>query len=412
MWYNIHIDFEIIGRCTMRKLISGIMAVVIMFALLPIASHAENPAGLKWNGAPATLAEIAEKTGRDIVDSEGNYKHAYYEESLDLWEKSILKGSDGVLNLDKRFTREEAMTVIIRLLNKEEEALSSNFECKFQDVSKWARPYVAYASEKGIATGYSATKFGGKDPITANQYLTLVLRAMGYSDKEGDFVWKKAAEKAFEIKLIKASLKDQYMLSNLFLRDDVAHITYNALYISGKDGINLASKSTYHYASGDKPFATRADKIAAATQANNTTTANPSNTAITGFDYKEFAVADYKSVDPDTTVKEIVKKEDRLFLAYENPTFKKNEYIALLKDKGFSYKGSINFEPQNAVSVTGGIVTTTTRAWECDWYANGNLHVVFGNVGKAFIVRIYNGEVDEFSANGLRIFQALIKGDK
>lgn len=396
----------------MKKLVSVIIALVIILALSGTPSLAEKLEGLTWEGVPATLAEIAEKTGRDIVDSEGNYKHVNYEQSLDLWEKSILKGNDGVLDLDKPFTREQAMTVIIRLLNKEDEALNSNYECKFDDVSKWARPYVAYAAEKGITTGYSATKFGGKDPITANQYLTLVLRAMGYSDKAGDFTWKKAAEKASEIKLIRESLKKQYMLSNLFLRDDVAYITYNALYINCKDGVNLASKSTYHYASGDKPFATRADKIAAAAQVTNTSTTNPSKPAVTGFDYKEFAVVDYKSVDPDTTVKEIVKKEDRMFLAYENSTFKKNDYIELLKDKGFRYKGSINFEPQNVVSVTGGIVTTTTRAWECDWYASGNLHVVFGNVGKAFIVRIYNGEVDEFSANALRVFQAIIKGDK
>lgn len=394
----------------MKRMRFVIMVLVMIMSLPATLTYAEKLEKLTWGGVPVTLAEIAGKTGRDIVDSEGNYKHVYYEESLDLWEKSILQGSYGVLNLDKPFTREEAMTVIIRLLNKEEEALQLNYECKFEDVSKWARPYVAYAAEKGITTGYSPTKFGGKDLITANQYLTFVLRVMGYNDEAGDFVWNKAAEKAYELKLIKASLKDQYMQSNLFLRDDVAHITYNALYINGKDGINLASKSTYHYASGDKPHATQAEKIAA--QETNTTTPNPSNPTLTGFDYQEFAVVDYKSVDPDTTVKEVVKKEDRMFLAYENPTFKMNDYITLLKDKGFRYKGSINFEPQNVVSVTGGIVTTTTRAWECDWYANGNLQVVFGHVGKAFIVRIYNGEVDEFSANGLRVFQAIIKGDK
>lgn len=398
---------------SLTKMMSGVFMAVMLISLVTFPVNAEKPTGLTWDGVPATLADIAEKTGFDMVDAAGNYKHMHYSESLDLWEKSILFGSDGVLNLDKGFTREEAMAVIIRLMNKEEEARSSGYECKFEDVSNWAKPYVAYAAEKGITAGYSATKFGGKDPITANQYLTLVLRVMGYSDKDGDFVWNRAAEKAQEIGLIKESFKNQSMRSNLFLRDHMVYITYNALYVNCKDGINLASKSTYHYASGEQPFATHADKVAAATQTTtNAESTTGSSANLTGFDYAEFAVTDYKSVDPDTTVKEVVKKEDRLFLAYENPTFKKNEYIALLKDKGFSYKGNIAFEPQTVVSVTGGIVTTTTRAWDCDWYANGDLQVVFGNVGKAFIVRIYNAPVDSFDVNALRVFYAIIRGDK
>ena len=73
------------------------------------------------------------------------------------------------------------------------------------------------------------------------------------------------------------------------------------------------------------------------------------------------------------------------------------------------WQGTINFEAEIARSVTGGTTSIGSKAWVCDWYSSGDLHVVFGRVGDAFIVRIYQGEVDTFSANGLRTFYGIMK---
>ena len=52
----------------------------------------------------------------------------------------------------------------------------------------WASSYVGYAYNARYTKGTSATTFGSLLPVDAAQYLTLVLRAMGYIDGE-DFQW-------------------------------------------------------------------------------------------------------------------------------------------------------------------------------------------------------------------------------
>jgi hypothetical protein len=99
-------------------------------------------------------------------------------------------------------------------------------------VPEWARAQVAYAAANGITSGISATLFGADDPMTANQYITFVLRAMGYTDRGNnpDFVWNRAAEFAYSIGMITEPQRDMYMRSNLFLRDQMAVISNNAIY--------------------------------------------------------------------------------------------------------------------------------------------------------------------------------------
>jgi hypothetical protein len=79
--------------------------------------------------------------------------------------------------------------MLIRLLGKEAEATGSYWWHPFTDVDDWASSYVGYAYQKGITNGISATKFGGgATPSTAAQYVTFVLRALGYVEGAyGDF---------------------------------------------------------------------------------------------------------------------------------------------------------------------------------------------------------------------------------
>ena len=56
---------------------------------------------------------------------------------------------------------------------------------------------------KGLINGISEDMFGSKDYMTGDQLATLLLRAKGYSDAKGDFVWNKALQKAVEIGMLK-----------------------------------------------------------------------------------------------------------------------------------------------------------------------------------------------------------------
>lgn len=50
-------------------------------------------------------------------------------------------------------TRSEAVTMLVRLLGRENEALSGKWETPFTDVPAWAEPYVGLAYENGLTTG-------------------------------------------------------------------------------------------------------------------------------------------------------------------------------------------------------------------------------------------------------------------
>lgn len=153
-----------------------------------------------------------------------------------LYAKGLFQGTgtdeDGtpVFELDRTPTRNEAVTMLVRLLGKEDEAKSGTWDIPFTDVANWARPYVGYAYANGLTTGTSATTYGGSESVTASQYLTFVLRALGY-ESGTDFQWDKAWELSDQI-----GLTDGEYNANTanFTRGDVALISYTSLSVDKK----------------------------------------------------------------------------------------------------------------------------------------------------------------------------------
>ena len=143
------------------------------------------------------------------------------------------KNANGTPNfdLDRAPTRHESVVMLVRLLGKEAEAKAGAWETPFTDVAEWAEPYVGYAYANDLVSGTSATKFSGTDVISASQYLTLVLRALGY--KSGvDFQWDKAWELSDQIGLTDARYNAD---STQFTRGDIAIISRNALHTKEKE---------------------------------------------------------------------------------------------------------------------------------------------------------------------------------
>lgn len=130
-----------------------------------------------------------------------------------------------VYDLDRAPTRHEAITMLVRLLGKTYEAESGTWPMPFTDVADWAKPYVGYAYANGLVGGTSATAFSGNQTVTAAQYLTFVLRALGY-ESGTDFQWDRAWELSDRIGLTNG----QYHTGTVnFTRGDVAIISYQAL---------------------------------------------------------------------------------------------------------------------------------------------------------------------------------------
>lgn len=144
-------------------------------------------------------------------------------------------GTDGngnpIYELDRAPTRAEAVTMLVRLLGKENEAKSGAWNTPFTDVADWAKPYVGYAYTNGLTDGTGGNAFSGNQTVTASQYLTFVLRALSYQSGT-DFQWDKAWELSDKIGLTKG----EYNAGSAFTRGDVAIVSYRALSIKLKDG--------------------------------------------------------------------------------------------------------------------------------------------------------------------------------
>ena len=129
--------------------------------------------------------------------------------------------------LGRALTRSEAVTMLVRLLGREDEALGGSWETPFTDVEAWAGPYVGLAYENGLTTGTGETAFGGGERVTAAQYITFILRALGYDDASGDFAWDRAWELSDELGITGG----EYGAANSasFTRGDAALISLSAL---------------------------------------------------------------------------------------------------------------------------------------------------------------------------------------
>ena len=150
------------------------------------ANYASDPFETPQPADGGSGSGAADAAGRDLAI-------AKQLEQLGLM-KGAGRNTDGSTNfaLDRAPTRVEAVVLLIRLLGKEEEANAFDpAKCPFSDAPNWAREELAYAYETGLANGVGGGKFGTGN-ATPQQFLTFVLRAMGYSDSGSgaDFSWR------------------------------------------------------------------------------------------------------------------------------------------------------------------------------------------------------------------------------
>lgn len=154
--------------------------------------------------------------------------------------QGVGNNADGSPNFDltRAPSREEGITMLVRLLGKEAEATAGTWSTPFTDVADWAKPYVGYAYQNKLTNGISDTAFGGKQSVTATQYLTFVLRALGYSS-ETDFEWNAAWELSDALSI---TFGEYTSSTPSFSRGDVAIISASSLGAAMKDSMdNLLS---------------------------------------------------------------------------------------------------------------------------------------------------------------------------
>ena len=136
-----------------------------------------------------------------------------------------------VFSLEDAPTRAEGVTMLVRLIGQEKAALEGTWTTPFEDVPAWAEPYVGYAYANGLTNGTRPNGFDPDLPISPSEYLTFVLRAMGY-DSGTDFAWDSAWTLSDKLGITDG----QYHAGTTsFDRGDVAWISANALTAKVKD---------------------------------------------------------------------------------------------------------------------------------------------------------------------------------
>lgn len=138
-------------------------------------------------------------TSLSTIASEGE-SEAEYLDAI-----GLLRGDGNGYNLEDTVTRIQGAVMVVRLIGKEKEALSEHLSHPFDDVPAWGSPYVGYLYTKGLSNGKAFNMFGSDDLLTEEQYVTFLLRILGYSDAEGEFLWHESLEKANDIGMIDSS---------------------------------------------------------------------------------------------------------------------------------------------------------------------------------------------------------------
>ena len=181
-----------------------------------------------------------------------------YEDLADaLRDMGLFRGTGRGYELSRPATRLEALVIMIRLLGEEQAALAFSGVCPFSDVPDWGKPYVAYAFERGYTKGSSATLFDAESAVTPAQYITFVLRALGYSD--GDFRWDLSPQFAVQAGLY--SNAEIAMTAAPFYRDQVVYLSYYALEGQRKEGGALLDALTGTGAVSPQAAQTAVDRI-------------------------------------------------------------------------------------------------------------------------------------------------------
>lgn len=149
----------------------------------------------------------------------------------------LFRGSDAGYgsgyDLEKAPTRIQGLIMFLRLMGEEQAALQYSSIVTFADVPDWALPYVAYAYDKGYTKGNAVDEqwrvwFGTDSPLAPNDYMTFLLRALGYSESS-DFSWLTAVADAKNLGVLTAG--EEALLSNgtPFLRSHVVYLSYFSL---------------------------------------------------------------------------------------------------------------------------------------------------------------------------------------
>lgn len=158
-----------------------------------------------------------------------------------LYDAKLFAGTDTtkyVPNLEGSVTREQGIAMIIRLLGLEEESKklpAADVEAALKaysdknEVSDWAKNYVALSVTKKLVKGTSDTTLSATAQMTGNMFATIILQNLGYTvDPKTDYA--KAASILVDKGATYLKKNAEAFADKKLIRDDFVGMAFGSLY--------------------------------------------------------------------------------------------------------------------------------------------------------------------------------------
>ena len=143
--------------------------------------------------------------------------------------------------LGRPATRAEALVMLLRLLGEYDAADTAGYENPFSDKC-WADRFIGYAYETGLTKGYPDGTFHWKDDVTFRQYMTFLMRALGYTDADAQWsgtLYGDALTYAERGGMFSRDYDPYQICTEEFWRMDMVVASWRVMLWTTKDGIPL-----------------------------------------------------------------------------------------------------------------------------------------------------------------------------
>lgn len=171
-------------------------------------------------------------SGEFSIEKTDTYVSEYTDLADALNRMGFFRGTGNGYELERVSRRDESLVMMLRLLGEELNAMNAASKSHpFDDVADWASPYIAYAYQQQLTNGTSASEYSSTMLIEPEQYMTFLLRALGYSDRgdHPDFNYRTSVETAVSLGIFSQAEADLLTSTPLY-RDKMVYISYYGLF--------------------------------------------------------------------------------------------------------------------------------------------------------------------------------------
>lgn len=267
-------------RYMLDKLLSLIMALVLMASLLPVTAlaasyndtetHWASSAIEKWSSLgvlqgydrkfrpddPITRGEMAVIVDR-IMDYQTASKNDFNDLGQAFYTDAVLKanaagvilGYDGMVHPTDSITREDAIVMLGRALGIKESTVALSFE-DAASVSSYAKDYVTALAEKGYINGYNGA-LNPKNAITRAEIVTILNNAIsGLFNEAKEYTGTYAG--VVVVNKSGATLKDTMINGDLIIAEGIGNgdVTLDNVKVTGNTIVHGGGENSIHIKGG------------------------------------------------------------------------------------------------------------------------------------------------------------------